>query len=372
MVTLEKDLTGLLEQIREECSVPGLDCAVWHHHQPVFRHMSGMADLEEQIPITENTLYNIYSSTKVVTCVATMQLYERGLFLLEDELSRFFPEFAHMQVRQPDGTVAPAQKPITIRDVFRMTAGFGDGDDYSEMGMKFYMETGGACPPEELPKYLAQVPLLFEPGTQFRYGICHEMLAALITKLTGMSFGEYLKKNIFEPLGMENTAFRLEDCKSQDLAQQYGLDPETGALVVKGKANCLIPPILKESASGGLISSVDDQIKLHEALCMGNILLNKRTTDLMRLDQLCGTMRQGYSSTALGMGYGLGMRTTIDQAALGAPVGFGPYGWGGAAGTHGSIDPENEITFFYAQHFFGREDLRTHHRIRNLIYSALP
>jgi len=371
MVTLEKDLTALLEQIREEDHLPGIDCSVWHHHEPVFRYMAGVEDLATGAPITENTLYNIYSNTKVITCVAAMQLYERGLFLLEDKLERFFPEFAHMQVLQPDGTLKSAERCITIRDLFRMTAGIGDGEDYAEMGMKFYMETGGACPGEELPKYLAQCPLFFEPGTKYRYGICHEVLAALIAKLSGESFGQYLKNHIFQPLGMDNTAFSLEGCRSKSLANQYAWDAASGTMVSKGIANCLIPPILKESASGGLISSVEDYMKFQEALCRENVLLSKRTTDLMRLDQLSGTMREGYGYTGIGMGYGLGVRTTIDQAALGAPVGFGPYGWGGAAGTYGSIDPENEITIFYAQHVFGVDGERSHARVRNLIYSAL-
>ena len=371
MVTLEKDLTALLERIREEDHLPGIDCSVWHHHEPVFRHMSGVEDLETGAPITENTLYNIYSNTKVITCVAAMQLYERGLFLLEDKLERFFPEFSHMQVLQPDGTLKSAERSITIRDLFRMSAGIGDGSDYAEAVTQFYMETGGACPGEALPKYLAREPLLFEPGTKFLYGICHEVLAALIAKLSGEGFGQYLKNHIFQPLGMDNTAFSLKECRSQHLANQYRWDSAAGTMVSLGSANCLIPPFLKESASGGLISSVDDYMKFQEALCRENVLLSKRTTDLMRLDQLGGTMREGYGATPLGMGYGLGVRTTINQAALGAPVGFGPYGWSGAAGTYGSIDPENEITIFYAQHVFGVDGERSHARVRNLIYSAL-
>ena len=146
---------------------------------------------------------------------------------------------------------------------------------------------------------------------------------------------------------------------------------ETGKLKNLGKANCLIPPILKESASGGLISTVDDYMKFQEALCRENVLLHKRTTDLMRIDQVICRNIPGYGYSANGMGYGLGVRTVTDRAANGGPTGFGPYGWGGAAGTYGSIDPENEITIFYAQHVFGTEDGRTHARVRNLVYSGL-
>ena len=364
-------VTRYLNRAAENYNIPGLDLSIYHHHTVIFRYRRGHADIENRTPISENTLYNIYSNTKVITCVAAMQLYEQGEFLLEDPLHMFFPEFKHMMVKQADGSLVDARNPITIRDLFRMTAGIGDGVDYQDMGMKFYMETGGACPLSSLPKYLAEAPLLFEPGTQFRYGICHEMLAALIEKITGMTFGEYLKANIFRPLGMTNTAFSLEDCASKELANHYRFMGHGEPLKNEGPANVLIPPILKESASGGLISSVDDYMKFQEALCKEDVLISKRTSDLMRLDQLSGSMRDGYGYTNIGMGYGLGVRTIIDQAACGCPMCFGPYGWGGAAGTYGSIDPENQLTFFYAQQYFGPDDLRLHNALRNVIYANI-
>ncbi len=371
MANFAAHLTALLDEIMEEYDLPGYDCAVWQGGKEIYRHMTGVADLETGVPVTENTLYNIYSNTKVITCVAAMQLYEQGKFLLEDPLSMYFPEFARMKVRTADGSITDAKNAITIRDLFRMTAGIGDGDDYGDMGMKFYMETGGACPLSALPKYLAEAPLLFEPGTQFKYGICHEMLAALIEKLSGQSFGRYLEEHIFQPLGMSDTAFTLDKLENKALANQYRFTGKDQPLYCHGPVNCLIPPILRESASGGLISSVNDYMKFQQALASGEQLLRRRTINLMRLDQLSGTQREGYGYTHIGMGYGLGVRTVIDQAACGDPVGFGPFGWGGAAGTYGSIDPENDLCIFYAQHVFGTDDLRTHCRIRNVIYANL-
>jgi len=371
MAKFESALTSLLKDIRSEYNLPGLDCAVWQGGREIYRHMEGTADLESGTPIARDTLYNIYSNTKVITCTAALQLYEKGKFLLEDELSRFFPEFAEMKVMDENGKITDAKNPITIRDLFRMTAGIGDGDDYTQMGMRFFMETGGVCPILALPKYLAECPLQFEPGTAFKYGICHEVLAALIEKLSGQRFGEYLREHIFEPLGMNHTAFDLGDIQDCFLANQYRYVGSDIPLESLGPANCLIPPILKESASGGLISSVDDYMKFQQALAKGEQLLSRRTIDLMRLDQLEGEQRKGYGYTNVGMGYGLGVRTVIDQAKCGAPIGFGPFGWGGAAGTYGSIDPENDLCIFYAQHVFGTNDLRTHNRIRNVIYAGL-
>lgn len=107
------------------------------------------------------------------------------------------------------------------------------------------------------------------------------MMTWMVSENCGMSFGAYLKEHIFEPLVMENTAFQLSECRSQSLATQYSL-LKNGDLECKGKANCLIPPILKESASGGLIDSVDDSMKFQEALCRKNVLLSKSTTNPMR------------------------------------------------------------------------------------------
>lgn len=371
MAKFESVLNALLDTIQAEHNLPGYDCAVWQHGKEIYRRMKGVADLETGAPITEHTLYNIYSNTKVITCVAALQLYEQGKFLLEDELSRYFPEFAHMKVQETGADLRDAKTPITIRDLFRMTAGFGDGDDFLEMGRQFYMDTNGACPSELLPQYLARVPLQFDPGSQYKYGICHEMLAALIEKLSGQSFGEYLEEHIFRPLGMTETAFSLDKLENKALANQYRYQGPGQPLQSLGAPNCLIPPILKESASGGLISSVNDYMKFQQALASGQQLLHRRTIDLMRLDQLSGTQRAGYGGTGGGMGYGLGVRTVINQAEYGSPIGFGPFGWGGAAGTYGSIDPENDLCIFYAQHVFNTEDYRAHHRICNVVYANL-
>lgn len=371
MAKFEKALTALLDSFKEEYSVPGYDCSVWQHGREIYRRMAGSADLETGTPITGDTLYNIYSNTKVIACTAALQLFEQGLFLLEDNLSHFFPEFGHMKVRQMDGTLKDAEHPITIRDLFRMTAGFGDGSEYEDIGMKFYRETGGACPILAFPEYLAEAPLLFEPGTQYRYGICHEMLAALIEKLSGQRFGEYLAEHIFRPLGMDNTAFSLENLENKALANQYAYAGKEEPLKVLGPANCLIPAILKESASGGLISTVDDFMKFQQALCTGETLLGRRTINLMRLNQLESSQFDGYGYTDIGLGYGLGVRTTVNQAALGCPVGFGPFGWGGASGSYSSIDPENELCIFYVQHIFDTDSTRLHSCLRNIIYAGI-
>ncbi len=358
MNTLENKLTAFLDGFMAEYGLPGYDCTVWQHGQEIYRHSAGFADVENQKPYTRDTLLHLYSNTKVIACTAALQLWEKGLFQLDDPISKYFPEMAAMQVQTENGLV-PANREIVIQDLFTMTAGIGDGGDYQEMGMQFYMETGGACPIVELPKFLARTPLKFHPGEGYCYGICHEVLAALIVKLTGKGFGEYLQENIFAPLGMTNTAFNPANCVSRELVPQYSY--ENGQLKNLGDTNILIPPILSESASGGLVSTADDYMKFQEAM-RKNLLLKPETVDIMRANKLSGAAWEGYGYTE-NLGYGLGVRTP--------KAGVGPYGWGGAAGTLGLIDPEHELTAFYAQQFFGTRDIQGSNEWVDTIYSGL-
>lgn len=370
MALFEKYLTEFLDSERKKYNLPGYDCSVYHHGKEIYRHMAGYRDAESRQPITKDTLYYVFSNTKVITCVAALQLYERGKFLLEDRLDYFFPEMGKMKVKTATG-IKEAENPITIRDLFCMTSGLGSGTISEEMGRKIYMEHGGCLYPLDMPKYLAEIPLEFEPGTQFLYGISHEMLAALIEKITGERFSEYLKNHIFKPLGMENTGFYPEQLKSRERATLYRYCGPEKEMISYGLSSCIIPPVLQECASGGIITTVDDYMLFQEALCRGESILRRSTIELMRLDQLKGEQRKGYGYTNVGKGYGLGVRTIINQAECGSPIGFGPFGWGGAAGTYGSIDPENELTIFYAQHMFDTDAERTGHLIRNIIYSFL-
>ncbi len=366
MSALKETLTAFLDGFMAEYGLPGYDCAVWQRGSEIYRHSAGLADVENGIPYSKDTLLHIYSNTKVIACTAALQLWEQGLFSLDDPIAKYFPAMADMQVKLPDGSLVGAARPITIRHLFTMTAGIGDGGDYADMGMQFYMETGGACPIEKLPDFLARTPLKFHPGEGFCYGICHEVLAALIVKLTGESFAGYLKAHIFDPLGMTNTAFDPAQCASQELANQYNVETELKNL---GNTNILIPPILTQSASGGLVSTVDDYMKFQQALCAGESLLKRDTIDLMRTNCLTGAAWAGYGyrpgAGGQALGYGLGVRTVYDPAD---PTAKGAFGWGGAAGTYGLIDPEKQLVLFYAQQAFGTRDIQGSGELAKLVY----
>lgn len=320
--------------------VPGYECAIMKDGHTLYRASGGYSDIDKKIPMTLNERYNIYSCSKVITCVAAMQLYEKGLFGLEDRLDKFMPEFCDMTVATKEGVIK-AQNPILIKHLFNMTAGFSY-NTVSPMLMKAREQTCGSCQTRETMKYLAKEPLLFEPGSYWNYSLCHDVLAALTEVITGERFGEYVSKNIFEPLSMTRSTFLLPDNELDTLCEQYRFDKKAKRAVNVGK-NIVSYKFgtLYESGGAGAISTVDDYMKFLEAVRIGDIIIGKETVDLMTRDFLDDNSRQYYWYTDYG--YGLGVRTPIKNKSY-------DFGWGGAAGAFLMIDREHGISAYYSQH----------------------
>ena len=354
------ELTQLLDSSLK-MGIPGYDCVAYHNGECVYRHWNGVASLEENTPITGNELYNIYSCSKLITCVAALQLYEKGLFSLEDELSKYMPEYANMSVKEEDGSIRPAKSPILIKHLFEMTAGFNYSINCNSV-LKAKEDTNGKCPTREVIRYLANEPLDFDPGTKWQYSLCHDVLAAFVEVISGERFGEYVKKNIFIPLDMKRSTFGL-DYNLDDVAEQYrympaenetldNLDPLAKENIGKGEyVNCGKKIVTYrvgddyESGGAGCVSTVEDYIKFLEAIRIGDILLKKDTTSLLMTNRLNEEQLKPFWHREEGYGFSLGTRCPFDDNS-----GVTDYGWGGAAGAHYLIDPVNNITLYYSQH----------------------
>lgn len=161
-----------------DMGVPGFDLSIWKDGKCLLRHMGGYSDLKNKIPVQGNERYNIYSCSKLITCAAAMQLWEKGLFSLEDPLANYMPEFSEMTVQTENG-IRKANRPILIRNLFEMTAGFSYDLNTPQLEL-CRRETDGRCPTRETMRYLAKEPLVFEPGAQWKYSLCHDVLAALV------------------------------------------------------------------------------------------------------------------------------------------------------------------------------------------------
>jgi len=324
-----------------DLGVPGFDLAVYKSGECILRYMNGYSDFENKIKINGKEKYNVYSCSKIITCTAALMLMEQGLFSLDDKLSDYMPEFENMKVKTEKG-IEDAKNPILIRNLFDMTAGFSY-DTQSPQILKCIEETKGKCPTREVMKYLAKEPLCFEPGAKWQYGLCHDILAALIEVVTGIKFEDYTKIYIFDVVGMKDTTFMLPDDETKSLACQYRF--EDGKLVNIGK-DIFIFKLGTEYASGGAgaISTVDDFIKFLEALRKGE-LLKSETLQLMITDQLPDDIKHTYwTPETQDYGYGLGVRCPIgDKICI-------DFGWGGAASAYMAIDLENEITIYFAGH----------------------
>ena len=322
-----------------EMGLPGFDLVVYKGGECILRYMNGYSDLENKVKMRGNERYNIYSCTKGITCVAALQLWEKGLYSLEDKLSDYMPEFEDMFVQTKNG-VKKAENPILIKHLFEMTAGFS-----YELGspqiLKCKEETKGLCSTREVMKFLAKEPLLFEPGDRWEYSLCHDVLAALVEVVSGEKFEDYVKKNIFDPLKMENSTLMLPDDEIETIAPQYRF--EKGKAVNVGK-NILGYKIGKEYASGGAggISTVDDYIKFLEGLRTYK-LLKPETVKLMMADRLTDNQKRTYWTRET-HGYGLGVRCTHPEKKN------TDFGWGGAAGAYWAVDVENELSIYFGAH----------------------
>lgn len=359
----------------------GGECLVYHKHKPIYRHSYGYADKESKTPITPDTLFNIYSETKVSTCTAALQLLEAGKFLLTDPLSEYMPEFKDMsvsyEVSPGKWEVVPAKNEMKIHHLFSMSAGYTYNCESAEIKAE-KERTGGNSTTLEMVRAMAKTPLAFEPGTQWNYSLCHDILAALVEVVSGKRFGTYLKENIFDPLGMKNTGMLPDETVKARMASQYQYNRTTKTADKISKNNAFCLGSRYESGGAGLYSCADDYILLADALCnggvglSGNRILSRRTIDLMRTNRLSDEMLKNYDWDALaGYGYGLGVRTLINPAKAGALSPVGEFGWSGAAGAYLLADPENEVAVFYVQHMLDNWEPYTHPRIRNLVYACL-
>ena len=331
---------ALLTQF-EAMGIPSIDCVIYHKGQCVFRHQSGYSDEARTKPIDGSERYNIYSCSKLITCVAALQLMEKGGIRLDDAVYEYLPEWRHLQKKCGE-ELLPVKTTMTVRHLFTMTAGltYNCSSPNLQRGKE---ATHCVLPTREAMKYLACDPLIFEPGTSWNYSLCHDVLAAIVEVVSGVRFGAYVKANIFDPVGMSRSTFLLPDEELPTVAAQYRFNAETGRFNSCGpKIQTYKLGSQYESGGAGCISTVDDYIKFLEALLRGETLLRRDTIAEMTRPQISGKVQEIFERP--GYSYGLGVRCPKpgDDAH--------DYGWGGAAGAYLAVIPEAEATIFHAQH----------------------
>lgn len=362
-----KDLDRLLELFVDQ-GIPGAALSVCKGEETLYEGYCGYQDLAHTKAMSADTIFRNHSITKAYSALCGMMQFERGAFLMDDPVSKYLPEFEHLKlsVRQPDGTwtVEDSKQPMLMRHAFNMNVGFYAFDGCpTATGLADIHERLGGC--KFLGKYslrdeiraLAEVPMLFEPGTHFQYGYGINIMAAVVEETSGMSLGEYMQKNLFEPLGMENSGFRFRPGWKDRLAECVVRTPD-GAVVHCD--NILGDPLdtmygadsLYEAADAGILSSLKDlqtfaALLANEGTLKGRHIIGRKTLQMMRQNLLTDQMMQEFVSTIPavdGYGYGYGVRTLTERGATLCNGSVGEYGWSGVAGAWMMADPTEKLS----------------------------
>ncbi|MEO0607744.1 MAG: serine hydrolase domain-containing protein [Pseudomonadota bacterium] len=327
-------------------------------------YYDGLRGLESGAPIEEDTIYRIYSMSKPITGVAMMMLWEEGLFDLDDPVSKFIPEFADLKVLDgvtEDGTaiLTELDRQPTMRELMSHTSGFGYGLSGSDPANTAFRDMKVLESPD-MQTFIdktADIPLLFQPGEAWYYSVGMDIQGAIIERLSGQTFGEFLQSRLFGPLGMVDTAFFVPDENYDRLSEVYGFDPETGAMVPVPFPSVMFrkETVAFESGGGGLVSTMDDysrfaQMLVNRGALDGVQILKPETievmiTNVLTEDQSLSSLGINQGETYPGLGMGLTVGTVEDPAAVPSKIPAGSYFWGGAASTWFWIDPVNALYF---------------------------
>ena len=328
-----------MEKLVSERGLPFLDVVCCREGREIFRHTAGDADGKE--------LLYMFSCSKPITVTAVMMLYERGMLSLDDEVEKYLPAYGNISVSDGDG-VRPCRNKLTIRHLLTMSGGLDY--NYFRGGVREVLEKNPNAETEEIINAYTREPMLFEPGDRFSYSLCHDVLAAIIEKVSGSRFSKFIEENIFLPLGMTDSSF--DNIPKREMAKAYkctddGIAPSRG----------VVPPSPRyESGGSGLISSVNDYIKFASMLALGGVsvdkvrILKEETVELIRSEQISSVTVNNNFTCVQGSAYsyGLGVRTRKTATDWGLPV--GEFGWDGAAGSYLLVDPERKISIVMGMH----------------------
>lgn len=344
--------TKRLHKYVDEGKLPGTYVKIIKDGKVVYDDKYGFIDIDKKKPIEENSLYRIFSMTKPITAVAIMSLYDQGKLNLDDKVSKYIPEFLDTQVyKELDGkhSFEPQKTPLTIRHLLTHTSGipYGWESSYTDSIYNARQHMRKDWTLEEMTKDIATIPLKFQPGTKYNYGLGIDIAGYIVEVVSGEKLNNYFKKVIFDPLKMNDTRFYIPEEKREQLSELYTMD-ENGKLIIVSDPNMeknfgsAKPPKLLLGGAG-LISTLNDyetfcRMLLNKGELNGKRILSEKASEMIMTNQYPKEMK-----TNSQMGHGLSGMVNLDT---------GEYNWGGAAATSFWINPtDNLILICYTQLF---------------------
>ena len=377
----------------DESKIPCSVVQVADASGPVYTDAYGWADVEDQAPITVDSIFRIYSMTKPITSIVLMQLFEEGALLLEDPVEKFLPEFANPTVMVGGNDVSPVTRPaarsITIRDLLSHCSGLTYGFlRQGPVDARYRAEgLGDINAPDyslrEGMKSLAKQPLLFDPGTAWNYSMSTDVCGAVIEAITGSTLAQAFAERVFDPLSMLNTGFSVPSTEAERFTSLYA--PISGSMtrIDRADSSAYLEPPAFLSGGGGLVSTVGDYQKFASMLLAGGVgdgnrLIGRRTLEYMASNHLPGGRllnelgQSVFAEVAMdGMGFGLGFSVVEDPAANGSLCSVGEFAWGGAASTAFWVDPVEEITAVFMTQLLPSSYYPLRRQLRAAVYQAL-
>ena len=368
--------------------IPGAIVLIQQHGKPVYREFLGVQDVVSKQPMTDQTIFRLFSMTKAITSVVAIQLVDEGKLPLEDPIAKYIPSFANVKVgvekKNEDGTktldLVPPNRPPTILDLMRHTSGITYGFYGDSLVRKAYAGAnlyGGDFDLAEFAERIAKLPLHDQPGSLWQYGHSTDVLARIMEIVSGKSLLEIEREKLLDPLGMKDTGFFVTDAEKQKLlAQPMPNDSDFRV----GRENNPAVPKKWQSASGGMVSTMSDFAKFAQMLLDGGKFegknyLSPKAFELMTTDHVgpgSGVGRDYFYFPGDGFGFGLGLavRTDPGNAKPPPPGSLGELKWDGASGCYFVIDRKQDMFFVLLEQTPSqRQPIQK--AIKQLIYEAM-
>lgn len=357
--------------------IPACEIAVTHDGKLLHRYSVGYSDHAKTKKVSGDTLYRLFSISKTITCTAAMRLIEEGKLSLDDPVSKYIPEYAHLTVEDGAGGVVPCTVPMTVLHLFTMTAGLTYRTDLPSIAAA--VQKPGATT-LDIVRAMAGDPLLFQPGEHYKYSFCHDVLAAVVEIVSGMRFSEYVQKIILDPLGMKNTGLHPTPEHEARFCEMYTHVTHNGTAVERDLSNGYALAPGYESGGAGFFGCTDDLIKFAAALSLGGTaengyrLLKTETVEMMEQNRLTDAQLAGFIHHKLhGYGWGLCGRVHMNPVYSLSRSSVGEFGWDGAANALILVDRKKRFALYYAaavmECSYGFSIM--HPLIRNLSYEAV-
>lgn len=368
------ELETFVDAIPERFGTPGCAVLAMRDHETVFFRAAGFSNPERTRHVMRDDLYWIYSVTKVFTSAVTLRLIEDGLLSLHDQASRFLPEWKNVSAKEGD-TLRPCGRSPSVFELLTMTGGLNY--DLDAPALRRLRASGRKAALRGFAQALSKGPLDFFPGEHFQYGLCHDLLGAILEAASGMTAEELFRVYLKEPLGAKDLTFFPTEAQRGRFACEYRYDGKTDTYCDAGLENIYVISDDFASTGAGLCAGIEDVALLADALSDGGMartgerILSPESVGAMATDRLSAVQKTDFAQIKppeYGYGLGVGVLTT---PAGGAPA--GGFGWDGAAGSLVLIDPKRRASLVYVQHVLDHADRprQIHETLRDAFYRGL-